>query len=128
MPFERFVPAAKSAARPRATIRPTGLISFDAAAVDAYTLGDATHAVLFFDAGRKLIGVRTLSKGTEDGAFKLSRRRGSASLKAPDFFARFGLEFPKPQSFDVGRDADEGMLTISVKEVPRRRGRRPKAV
>ena len=127
MPFERFVPASKAVVRPRATIRPTGLISFDAAAVEEFKLASATHALLFFDAGRKIIGVKAASKGTEEGAFKLARRRGSSSLKAPEFFARFGLAFSKPQSFDVGHDAAEDLLTINVKEVPRRRGRRPKS-
>jgi len=128
MPFERFVPAAKSVARPRATIRPTGLISFDSAAVEAFELGGAAHAVLYFDPGRKLIGVKPVAKGTEEGGFALSRRRGSVSLKAPEFFTRYGLAFSKPLIVEVGHDASEGMLTISVKEVPRRRGRPPKAV
>jgi hypothetical protein len=114
--------------RPQVTVRPSGLISFDPAAVEAFGLASATHAVLYFDSGRKTIGVKPVSKGTEEGAFKLSQRRGSVGLKAPDFFARFGLDFSKAQSFEVGRDEAEEMLTINVKKVPRRRGRRPKTV
>jgi hypothetical protein len=112
--------------KPRATIRPSGLISFDAAAVEAFGLNKATHAVLFFDKSRKLIGVQITNNGNEPGAFALSRRRRSVSLKAPQFFAQYGLSFDESQRFDIADDRPSKMLTISMKNVQRRRGRRPK--
>jgi hypothetical protein len=126
MAFERFVPPQTAGTRPRATIRPTGLISFDATAVDVFGLDRASHAVLFFDKTRKLIGIQPTSKQEESGAFKLSRRRRSVSLKAPQFFSQYGLTIPEPMRFDVSQDRGNKMLTINVKNVPRRRGRRPK--
>jgi hypothetical protein len=48
------------------------------------------------------------------------------SLKAPQFFDLYGLSFEEAQRFDVGQDSTTGMLTISLKNIPRRRGRRPK--
>jgi hypothetical protein len=112
--------------KPRATIRPSGLISFDAAAVAAFGLNKASHVVLFFDKGRKLIGVQITNNGNEAGAFALSRRRRSVSLKAPQFFAQYGLAFEESQRFDIGDDKASKMLTVSMKNVQRRRGRRPK--
>lgn len=112
--------------KPRATIRPSGLISFDAAAVEAFSLNKVSHAVLFFDKSRKLIGVQTTNNGNEPGAFPLSRRRRSVSLKAPQFFAQYGLSFDEAQRFDISDDRATKMLTISMKNVQRRRGRRPK--
>lgn len=112
--------------KPRATIRPSGLISFDAAAVEAFALNKASHAVLFFDKSRKLIGVQITNNGNEPGAFPLSRRRRSVSLKAPQFFAQYGLSFDESQRFDISDDRTSKMLTISMKTVQRRRGRRPK--
>jgi len=126
MAFERFVPPRTAGTRPRATIRPSGLISFDAAAVAAFDLEKATHAVLFFDKTRKLIGIQLSKSDKETGAFPLSRRRRSVSLKAPHFFAQYGLSFDESQRFDVDEDAGSKLLTISMKNIQRRRGRRPK--
>jgi hypothetical protein len=126
MAFERFVPPQIAGTRPKATIRPSGLISFDAAAVEAFGLERASHAVLFFDKTRKMVGVLTTSNGREEGALKLSRRRRSVSLKAPQFFEKYALSFDEAQRFEVGRDDNANMLTISMKSVQRRRGRRPK--
>jgi len=126
MAFEKFIPPQTSGARPRATIRPSGLISFDAAAVESYGLQSASFAVLFFDKTRKMVGVQISADSSEEGALKLSRRRRSVSLKAPQFFDLYGLSFEEAQRFDVGRDGDSKMLTISLKNVQRRRGRRPK--
>jgi len=126
MPFERFVPPPTTGVRPRATIRPSGLISFDGAAVQAFGLQSAAHVVLFFDKNKKAVGVKTTDNADEEGALKLSRRRRSVSLKAPQFFERYGLTFGESQRFDVRQDPDSGMLIISMKSVQRRRGRRPK--
>ena len=85
-----------------------------------------SYAVLFFDKTRKIVGIQITKKPDDDGALKLSRRRRSVSLKAPQFFDLDGLSFEEAQRFDVGRDSTTGMLTISLKNIPRRRGRRPK--
>jgi hypothetical protein len=82
--------------------------------------------VLFFDKTRKIVGVQKTAKSNEEGALKLSRRRRSVSVKAPQFFEQYGMSFDEPQRFEVGFDKSNGMLTISMKGVPRRRGRRPK--
>jgi hypothetical protein len=126
MAFEKFIPPQVSGVRPRATIRPSGLISFDAASVEAFDLHSASYAVLFFDKTRKIVGILITEKPDDDGALKLSRRRRSVSLKAPQFFDLYGLSFEEAQRFDVGQDSTSGMLTISLKNIPRRRGRRPK--
>ena len=54
MSFEKFIPPQTSGVRPRATIRPSGLISFDAATVDTFGLDTAAYAVLYFDKTRKM--------------------------------------------------------------------------
>jgi hypothetical protein len=126
MPFERFVPPPTAGARPKATIRPSGLISFDGAAVQAFGLDTVSHVVLFFDKNKKIVGIQTTRNAKEKGALKLSRRRRSVSLKAPHFFERYGLTFNEAQRFDVRHDPDTEMLIINMKHVQRRRGRRPK--
>ncbi len=126
MAFEKFIPPQTSGVRPRATIRPSGLISFDAASVESFGLDSAKYAVLFFDKIRKMVGVQITKNASDDGALKLSRRRRSVSLKAPQFFDLYGLAFEEAQRFDVGLDPTSNMLTINLKNVKRRRGRRPK--
>ena len=126
MAFERFIPPQTTGARPKVTIRPSGLISFDATSVEQFGLDSATHAVLFFDKTRKVVGVQTTKNQKEEGAFKLSRRRRSVSLKAPQFFERYALAFEDSQRFDVSQDEGSDMLIINMQNVQRRRGRRPK--
>ncbi|HSL17816.1 MAG TPA: hypothetical protein VLT32_23985 [Candidatus Sulfomarinibacteraceae bacterium] len=128
MAFEKFVPPQAAGTRPRATIRPSGLISFDAASVAAFGLDSAKFAVLFFDKTRKIIGVKITRTDKEEGSLPMSRRRRSVSLKSPQFFHQYGLTVEESQRFEVSRDPDDGMLLISVRDVQRRRGRRPKKV
>jgi len=126
MAFEKFIPPQTSGVRPRATIRPSGLISFDAASVESFGLHSASFAVLYFDKTCKMVGVQITDNAKDDGALKLSRRRRSVSVKAPQFFDLYGISFEEAQRFDVGQDSTTKILTISLKNVPRRRGRRPK--
>ena len=128
MAFEKFIPPQSSGVRPRATIRPSGLISFDAASVESFGLHSASYAVLYFDKTRKMVGIQITDKENDDGALKLSRRRRSVSVKAPQFFDLYGISFEEAQRFDVGQDPSTKILTISLKNVPRRRGRRPKKI
>ena len=128
MAFEKFIPPQSSGVRPRATIRPSGLISFDAASVESFGLHSASYAVLYFDKTRKMVGIQITDKENDDGALKLSRRRRSVSVKAPQFFDLYGISFEEAQRFDVGQDSTTKILTISLKNVPRRRGRRPKKI
>jgi hypothetical protein len=128
MAFEKFIPPQSSGVRPRATIRPSGLISFDAASVESFGLHSASYAVLYFDKTRKMVGIQITDKENDDGALKLSRRRRSVSVKAPQFFDLYGISFEEAQRFDVGQDPTTKILTISLKNVPRRRGRRPKKI
>ncbi len=126
MAFERYIPPKSTAARPKATVRPSGLISFDAAAVEAFGLESASHAILFFDKVKKVVGVQMTDDSSEKGAIKLSRRRRSLSLKSPQFFEQYGLSLEEAQKFDAACDGSDRMVTINLKSVQRRRGRRPK--
>jgi hypothetical protein len=103
------------------------LISFDAGAVEAHDLLKASHAVLFFDKQRKCIGVKPTDNPSDEGALPLNRRRRSVSLKAPHFFQTYALTFDSPQRFDVDYEPSQDLITIDVKAVRRRRGRRPKS-
>lgn len=124
MGFEKFVPKSAPSSPPKALIRPTGLISFDAASVAAFGLDKATHAVLYFDRNKKAIGVRFTSDSKEEGALKVSRRRRTVGVKSPQFFEEYGLVLESPMRFPVRKDPKSSLLVVDVKELPRRRGRR----
>jgi hypothetical protein len=126
MGFEKFIPPRTGAAKPKATIRPSGLISFDAASVEAFGLANQSYAVLYFDKTKKVVGVKAVKNDKDDGAIKLSRRRRSVSLKSPQFFEKYGLNIEDAQKFDAAWDDANGMIIVSLKNVQRRRGRRPK--
>ncbi len=127
MAFEKYVPPRARTAAPKALIRPTGLISFDASAVEAFNLHDAQYAMLFFDRTRKLVGVKLTNSAGDEGALKLSRRRRTVSVKSPDFFEEYGIEIHQPTRFDAFYDDNKNMIVINTKSVPRRRGRRAKS-
>ncbi len=127
MGFEKFIPPRTGAAKPKATIRPSGLISFDAASVEAFGLANQSYAVLYFDKTKKVVGVKAVKNDKDDGAIKLSRRRRSVSLKSPQFFEKYGLNIEDAQKFDATWDDANGMIIVNLKNVQRRRGRRPKS-
>jgi hypothetical protein len=126
MAFEKFIPPRSGVAKPKATIRPSGLISFDAASVEAFNLGTAKFAVLYFDKAKKIVGVKITKTDKEDGSIKLSRRRRSVSLKSPQFFEQYALTIEDSQKFDATWDETNDMIIVNLKTVQRRRGRRPK--
>ena len=124
MPFEKYIPESKSKKKPLARIRPSGLISFDGEAVENFDLEGTDFAILFFDKQRKILGIQPTKSGEDSGALKLSKRRNSMAVKAPEFFARYNLVIDAPKTFPVRRKAD-GMLVLDLSRVKRRRGRRP---
>jgi len=127
MGFEKYVPqATPNKSLPKVTIRKTGLISFDAAAVKEFSLEKVTHMVLFFDKSKKVLGVLSDADDAQQGAIPVSRRRRTVSIKVPQFFSSFGLLIDDNRKFDVSFNDNEKMITIDLSAVKRRRGRRPK--
>ncbi len=128
MAFQRYVPktAPKKTAKkePVAVIKPTGYISFDAAALEELGIGEASHAVLYFDPQKKRIGVHFVGDGNEEGALKVSRRRSTVGVKAPGFFEEFRFVLEKPVRCPVRRDSRTGYAVVDARALTRRRGRR----
>ncbi len=125
MAYEKFVPSSTPTRRPRVTIRPTGLISFDAEAVETFGLKEKSHVVLFFDKTKKALGIKPASGAGEEGAIPLSIRRRSINVKAPQFFEHFGIAVDAPRRFDLGYDKASGMMVVDLRSIRRKRGRRP---
>ena len=127
MGFEKFVPrSAANSAKPQVTIRKSGLISFDGVAVQEFNLEKATHLVLFFDKGRKLLGIRSETSAGTAGALPISRRRRTVSVKAPFFFESLGFMLDDTHKLEVRRDESQSLMIVDLRGIERRRGRRPK--
>lgn len=125
MAFEKYVPETdRQNVEPKATLRPTGLISFDANAVQQFGLDAASHAAVYFDRARKIIGIKPLATGDEKGAFELTKRRNTVGLKPTGFLEDARLIVEKPIQLTPRFSTTSKMITLDVKDVPRKRGRR----
>lgn len=125
MGFEKYVPRKVTAkSTPQVTIRKTGLISFDAAAVQEFELADVSHFVLFFDKGKKALGIQRCDDGDVLGSIPTSRRRRTVSVKAPQFFEHWGFLLDDVQKYSVSLDEERDLLIVDLGTVKRRRGRR----
>ena len=123
MPFEKFVPPRKLKP-PQVSIKRTGTITFDKSLAAAYGLGRALHVILYFESGKKLIGVKAAHDGREEGAIKLAHRKRVSSVRARAFFEAFGIRLDSTNRCPVAPEREDGMVIIDVGEIKRRRGPR----
>jgi len=123
--FKKYEPKTEKVAGPQVRIRPTGLISFDALSVEEFGLERFSYAVLYFDAENKTVGVKPVDDNSDPSSLKLSKRRSTVGLKAPDFFKHFRIKIDKAMKLDVRKD-DEGILSFMMKGIRKRRGRKSK--
>jgi hypothetical protein len=124
MAFEKFVPLRRNAP-PRVSIKRTGTITFELASAGHFGLEGATHVTLYFDAARKLVGVRR-AEPREEGALRVSRRKRVCSVRAKAFFETFRLSLDRTARYPVSFDSTTGMAVIELTEVRRRPGRHPR--
>lgn len=108
---------------PRASIKPTGIISFNSAARAIYKLDSQLYAVLYYDANTQQIGVELTSNGKADGARKVRLRPSGADVSIRGFAEFFGLDLSAPMTVDVGKDARTGYLTLGLRSAKPKAGR-----
>ncbi|MFI5142874.1 MAG: hypothetical protein ACHQQS_12625 [Thermoanaerobaculales bacterium] len=123
MSFEKFVPPRKQKP-PQVSIKRTGTITFDNSIAGVYGLGKAAHVILYFDSGKKLVGVKPAHDGREEGAMKLSHRKRVSSVRARAFFDTYGIRLDRTSRCAVAQEKEDGMVVIDLGEVKRRRGPR----
>jgi hypothetical protein len=126
MGFERFVPPRK-VKPPQVSIKRTGTITFDNPLAVGFGLGKTSYVILFFDAGKKLVGIRPAQDSKEEGAMKLSHRKRVSSVRARAFFDTYGITLDRTNRCPVMPEKENGMVVIDLAEIRRRRGPRKKA-
>ena len=123
MPFERFLPPRK-AKPPQVSIKRTGAITFDNVLAATFGLADASHAILYYDAAKKLVGVQPARGPKEEGAMKLSHRKRVSSLPRPRLLRGLRHQSRPRAHYPVRLDTKTGMAVIDLGDVTRRRGPR----
>ena len=95
--------------KPWAAVWKTGQIGLNAAVLHELGLAKATHAVLFYDLDTKKIGIRFAESAKEEGAVKLVRRGGGASIFAKGFLRYFGIDHSKSRRFSLVFDQKQNL-------------------
>lgn len=113
MPFERFTDVGR-VFRPRASIRTNGQLGFNHGTIVRYGMDKFTHAILYYDAEKKRIGIGLTNNAEEPGASRLIIRSGNGAISARSFLEYYGLTPPKTKQYDIGRDAESGLLVMNL--------------
>jgi len=123
MAFEKFLPPRK-VKPPQVSIKRTGTITFDNALAATYGLAKASHAILYFDSAKKLVGVRPARGPKDEGAMKISHRKRVSSVRARSFFEVYGIRLDRTAHYPVRMDEKSGMAVVPIGDLKRRRGPR----
>jgi hypothetical protein len=126
MPFEKFVPPDRQKP-PQVSIKRTGTITFYKAWMAAHGMGKASHVILFFDPGKKLVGVKAARDGKEEGAMKLTHRKRVSSVRARQFFDKYRIKLERTSRYPLSHDKGAAMAVIDLRGIKRQPGRRRKA-
>lgn len=123
MTFEKFIPPRKKKA-PYVSLKRTGTITFDAAAVEAFGLLEVPGVALFFDPDRRLVGVQVMPDLKEEGTHKLTHRKRVSSVRARAFFECFGIQLIRTCRLPVTREPESGLIVLDLADTGMRPGRR----
>lgn len=113
MPFERFTEVGR-VFRPRASLRSNGQIGFNHGCVKRFEMNKFSHAVLFYDADTKRIGVKLTNDKDEAGASTLITRNGNGTLSGRAFLEFYHLTPKRTTQYDIEPDNASRLLVIDV--------------
>jgi hypothetical protein len=116
MAFERFTEVGR-VFRPRASLRSNGQIGFNHGSVKRFEMEKFTHAILFYDAETKRIGVKLTNEKDEPGASALMTRSGNGTLSARAFLEFYQLTPKTTTQYDIERDNPSGLLVINIAKI-----------
>jgi len=122
MGFERWVPQQDFDSFPAsATVVQSRLIRLTIPVAHMLNLRGKTHASLFFDRKKKLIGIKPTDK-KDDTSAKIRQSDKSTSIHVPKFFRDYEIRIPGIKRFQCWYDEKEKMAMIDISK-PSPRGR-----
>lgn len=107
---------ARGRTKPYVTIQKKGIIAFNHAAYAA--LGEPKAIVFLFDRGNKIIGFKAADPAAEHAYPVRANTKGTSHLVSGTLFTRhYGIPTEVARRW-LGREGDDRLLTIDLKEAP----------
>ncbi len=97
------------------TVRATGQFGFTLGAVNKFEIPKYPFAHLYFDVGRRAIGIE-LCQNTAVGAIEIKSSPTNTYLRAKNFCDRHGIDYSKSQRYALSRDDTSGFLYFLLDE------------
>jgi CubicO group peptidase (beta-lactamase class C family) len=119
MPFEKFIPSRKQRP-PQASVKRTGTISIDLGFAQSVGLDKARFVTLYFDPGKRVIGLKP-AEPKEEGTIRLSHRKRVSSVRAKPLFEAYGISLEQTTRVPVSFDENLQMVLVPLPAGPRRR-------
>lgn len=119
MVFEKFTSSGLSY-KPKVSIRSSGQIGFNYAAIKKFRISDHTYVVAYCDRENKRIGFRFTNDENEEGIYRLQNREKSSSFSGKSFLDYYEIQYSKTQRYDAGWDDKDSILVIDLKDQKKR--------
>lgn len=110
MAFQKFTESGRGY-RPKISVRSSGNIGLNAAAVKKFELENAEAVCLLFDPDSKSIAITRATK-EEEGAHHLHKGVTGASISAKRFLDYWDINAESTQAFECRFDRDSGMIIL----------------
>lgn len=109
--FEKFVKRGRELA-PKATIRKTGQISFNSAFIQKQNLNENKYAVLYYDKGKKKIGLQFTNDENEEGKLKIQKGKNFMTVSARAFLDFYEIPYTDTKKYEPA--AEGSMIVIKL--------------
>ena len=112
MAFERYFRQRADMSKPRVLIGKTGQIGLNAAGLQKFGLGKATHAALFYDRDKKKIAIQFADSAKEKGLLKLVPRGNGVVIFAKSFLRYYEVDFSRAQHYSLIFDGKQDLYVL----------------
>ncbi len=115
MAFEIFTRKVQWRGVPSVTFTKMGRFAFNKAATEKLEENAVEDVLLLWDAGKRIIGVRPITK-RDSRSYKLrpGKRGNGSGFSSATFFQYIGYDYSDSRSFPAKWDEDEGIFLIEV--------------
>jgi hypothetical protein len=100
---------------PELTLRKSGSIGLNTAAVSRFGFDKAPFVMLYYDKVHRRMGLQLDATGDKPGAFKIRVKNGKADIMAKKFLDHFGVEHAADMRYSILRSEADSMLIVDLK-------------